>query len=98
MSAGWVIGFGVGTAVVLLVVVLLLLMIVGVRAAAIKAEAILAALHAARDNTQGLWQLEKTNTEVARILRAATISRLALAGTDEPSDGEDWASDVVELP
>lgn len=96
MSAGWIIGFAVGTAVVVVVVVLLLLMIVGVRAAAIKAEAILAALHAARDNTQGLWQLERTNAEVSRILRAATVSRLALDGTDEPS--EDWDSDVLELP
>lgn len=88
MSAGWIIGFSVGAAVVVIVVVLLTMMIVGMRAAAIKAEAILAALHAARDNTQGLWELERTNTAITRILAAATTARVALADEGEPSD--DW--------
>lgn len=79
MSAGWTIGFALGAAVVLVVVVLLLLMIAGVRAAALKAEAILAALHAARDNTQGLWEIERTNVTTGRILAAAIAAREALA-------------------
>ncbi|HVM00966.1 MAG TPA: hypothetical protein VM324_16875 [Egibacteraceae bacterium] len=79
MSTGWVIGFGVGAAVVVVVVVLLLLMIAGMRAAAIRAESILAALHAARDNTQGLWEIERINTLTTRILVAATTARQALA-------------------
>lgn len=83
MSAGWVIGFAVGAAVVVVVVVLLALMIVGVRAAAIKAEGILAALHAARDNTQGLWELERTNAAITRILAAAIAARQALASRGE---------------
>lgn len=78
MSAGWTIGFVVGAAVVLVVVVLLLLMIAGVRAAAVKAEAILAALHAARDNTQGLWQVEQTNLATTRVLAATMRARSAL--------------------
>lgn len=92
MSAGWIIGFTLGAAVVLVVVALLLMMIVGGRAAAIKAEAILAALYAARDNTQGLWELERTNVTVSRILAAATTARLALGGRDEPAHGSVEAS------
>lgn len=79
MSAGWIIGFGVGTAVVVVVVVLLLLMISGIRAAALKAESILSALHAARDHTQGLWQVEQTKSDTTRILVAAVAAREALA-------------------
>lgn len=92
MSAGWIIGFTVGAAVVVVVVALLTLMIVGVRAAAIKAEAILDALYAARDNTQGLWEIERTNDAVTRILVAATITREALARQAAPDD------DTAELP
>lgn len=79
MSTGWAIGFGVGATVVVVVVVLLLLMIAGMRAAAIRAEAILSALHAARDNTQGLWEIERANAAVTRMLIAATTAREALA-------------------
>lgn len=96
MSAGWVIGFTVGTAVVVVVVVLLALMIVGMRAAAIKAEAILAALYAARDNTQGLWEIEKTNTAVTRILLAATTARQALAGEPQGTGDRDESEERVD--
>lgn len=87
MSAGWIIGFGVGAAVVVVVVVLLLLMISGIRAAALKAESILAALHAARDHTQGLWQTQKTKSEAIRILVAAIAAREALAARAGGSKG-----------
>lgn len=79
MTSGWIIGFGVGAAVVIVVVALLLLMISGIRAAALKAESILAALHAARDHTQGLWQVQQTKGEATRILVAAIAAREALA-------------------
>lgn len=78
MSASWVIGFSVGAVVVLLVVVLLLLMIVNAARAAAKAEAILAALEEARDNTEGLWLVDETNRAVERINDAATAARLHL--------------------
>lgn len=78
--SGWVIGFAVGAAVVVVVVVLLLGMIVGARRAAAKAEAILAALHEARDNTLPLWQLVDTNATATRIVEAATAAREALEG------------------
>lgn len=77
--SGWLIGFAVGGAVVLVVVALLLLMIVGARNVAVKAEAILAALLEARDNTAALWLLSDTNDAVDRILEAATQAREALS-------------------
>jgi hypothetical protein len=75
---GWVLGFIIGGVVALAVVILLLLMIRGARRVLGKAEAILAALHAARDNTAGLWELPTTNAAVGRIVEAATDARVAL--------------------
>jgi hypothetical protein len=75
---GWVLGFIIGGVVALAVVILLLLMIRGAKRVLGKAEAILAALHAARDNTAGLWELPTTNAAVGRIVEAATDARVAL--------------------
>jgi hypothetical protein len=75
---GWVIGFAIGGVVAVVVVVLLLLLIRGARRVLGKAEAILAALHAARDNTAGLWELPTTNATVTRITTAAGDARGAL--------------------
>ncbi len=75
---GWVIGFAIGGVVALVVVVLLLLMIRGARRVLGKAEAILVALQAARDHTDGLWELPTTNATVGRIVDAATDARVAL--------------------
>jgi hypothetical protein len=80
MSAGWIIGFAIGALVVVVVVLLLTLMILGARAAASKAEAILVALGEARDNTQGLWQLRDTNATAARIVDGAVAARESLEG------------------
>ncbi|CAN5202159.1 hypothetical protein BH20ACT3_BH20ACT3_02660 [soil metagenome] len=79
MNSGWVIGLGVGTLIVVVVVVLLLLMIRGATRAAEKAEAILAALHDARDNTEGMWRLDTTNRTAGRIVEAAAKARRHLA-------------------
>jgi hypothetical protein len=75
---GWVLGFIIGGVVALAVVVLLLLLIRGAKRVLGKAEAILAALYAARDNTAGLWELPETNATVGRIVTAATDARVAL--------------------
>lgn len=75
---GWVLGFAIGGVVVVAVVVLLLLMIRGARRVLAKAEAILSALHAARDNTAGLWELPDTNQTLERIVGAASAARGAL--------------------
>ncbi len=77
---GWTIGFTLGALVVIVVVVLLLLLIAGARRAAAKAEAILAALVEARDNTQGLWAVAGTNVAAGRIVAAAGAARKALSG------------------
>ena len=76
---GWVLGWLIGAAVVVVVVALLLLMIVAASKTAAKAEAILAALGDARDNTAGLWQLDVTNQVAGRIVEAATAAREHLA-------------------
>lgn len=80
---GWVVGYIVGALVVAAVVVLLLLMIAGARRTAEKAEAVLAALHDARDGTQALWELGVTAQTAERIVTAAAAARLALAGGSE---------------
>ncbi len=78
--SGWAIGFGVGGLVAVVVVVLLVAMILGARRVAGRAEAILAALFEARDNTRGLWHVTDTNSAAFRIVAAAARAREALAG------------------
>lgn len=82
MTAGWAIGFSVGTAVVVVVVVLLLAMIVGARRVAGKAEDVLAALVDARANTLGLWDVATTNATAERVVEAAAAARRVLAGEE----------------
>ena len=75
---GWILGYVIGAVVVVVVVALLLLMIVGARRTAEKAEAVLAALHAVRDGTAGLWQLGDTVSTAQRIVTAASEARTSL--------------------
>lgn len=77
---GWVIGYSVGVVVVLLVVALLLLMIKGAKTAADQAEAVVAALESARDNSEGLWDVGAASDCVQRITRAGAAARGALQG------------------
>lgn len=79
MSTGWVIGYLVGGLLVLVVVVLLLLMIRGAHRASLKAEAILAALEEARDNTEPLWAVNDVNDAIERITDDAAAVRQHLA-------------------
>ena len=60
-------------------VVLLLLMIRGAGRAAVKAEAILAALEESRDNTAPLWAVHDVNEAVERITDGAAAVRTHLA-------------------
>lgn len=80
---GWVVGYAIGVTIVLVVVVLLLLLIIGAHQIAGKAEEILAALHDARANTEGLWAVGDTNTTANRIVAAATKARGALEAKGE---------------
>lgn len=75
---GWILGILIGAVVVVVVVVVLLLLIRGARRTAEKAEAILAALHDARDGTAGLWQLNDTVKTAERIAEAAADARRSL--------------------
>ena len=79
MSTGWVIGYVVGGVLILAVVVLLLLMIRGAHRAAVKAEAILAALEESRDNTAPLWAVNDVNAAIERITAGAGAVREHLA-------------------
>ncbi len=72
---GWLLGYLIGLVVVLVVVSVLLLMIAGARRTAGQAEAVLAALHDARDGTEPLWQLAGTVATAERIVAAATAAR-----------------------
>ena len=75
---GWILGIAIGAVVVLVVVAVLLLMIRGARQTAEKAEAIVGALRAARDGTEGLWQLGATVKTAERIVAAAADARQSL--------------------
>lgn len=85
MSTGWIVGYVIGVALVLIVVVLLLLMIRWAHRAAIKAEAILAALHEGRDNTAPLWAVNDVNVAIERITYGAAAVREHLASKGAPS-------------
>ena len=82
MSTGWVIGYLIGGVLILAVVVLLLLMIRGAHGAAVKAEAILAALEESRDNTAPLWAVNDVNSAIERITAGAGTVREHLASKD----------------
>lgn len=75
---GWIIGYLVGAVVVLVVVAALLLMIRGARRTAARAEAVLAALHDARDGTAALWKVHDTVRTADRIVAAAADARHSL--------------------
>lgn len=77
---GWLIGFAIGAVVVVIVVVLLLTLITLAKRIGGRADAILAALHAARDNTTGLTSLTETNRIVERINTGATSARDVMEG------------------
>ncbi|MDQ6650421.1 MAG: hypothetical protein M3Z02_09940 [Actinomycetota bacterium] len=77
---GWLLGYLIGGLVVVVVVVVLLLMIVGARRTAERAEAVLAALHDARDGTAALWEVQATVSTAERIVAAAAAARGALSG------------------
>lgn len=80
MSTGWIIGYAIAGALVLVVVVLLLLLIRGASRAVTKAEAVVAALEASRDNTAPLWAVNDVNNAIERITDGAAAVRNHLAG------------------
>lgn len=81
---GWHLGIAIGAVVVLVVVVVLLLLIAGARRVAEKAEAVVAALHDARDGTAALWQLGTTVKTAERIAESAADARRSLSSGGQP--------------
>jgi len=79
MTTGWVVGFLLAAVVVVLVVILLLLCIRWAHRAALKAEAILQALHESRENTEALWAVNELNAAVREITDHAGAIRSHLA-------------------
>jgi len=76
---GWILGYIIGAAVVVVVVGVLSTMIVLARRTTQKAGAIVTALHDARDGTAALWQMETTVLTTERIVHAAAEARESLA-------------------
>lgn len=74
----WFIGYAVGIGVVAIVVLLLVVLITQAKRIATKAESIVGALEAARENTAPLWEVQRTNQTIRRITDGAGAARLAL--------------------
>ena len=81
VTSGWIVGWAIGLAVVALVVLLLVLLTRSASRAATKAEAIVAAFNDARDNTEGLWNVDTTNRTIVDITSSARDAREYLEST-----------------
>lgn len=68
-TAWWVIGWLIGVAVVVVAALLLLVIIALARRVVRQAEAIVEALDGARENTDALFDVTKTNLAIDRITR-----------------------------
>lgn len=80
MTTGWLIGYAIGAAVVLVVVALLLVLIAEARKIGDQAIEIRRALEDARANTLSLWEVERTNQLVEGITAKLAAARRALGG------------------
>lgn len=77
---GWLIGYIIGVAVVLVVAVLAITLILQARKIGNQAGLILEALIEARGNTQGLWEVDKVNRSLESVHLSARTARAVLAG------------------
>lgn len=80
MLTGWVIGYAIGVLVVVIVVVLATILILQARKIAAQAAGAVEALERARDNTQGLWEVDTVNRSLENVRTAARTARIALTG------------------
>lgn len=80
LSGWWIFGWVVGAVVVAIAAALLLTIIALGRRIVRQADDITAALDGARANTDGLWEVKKTNLAVDRITRGLAAAREALGG------------------
>lgn len=80
MSTGWLIGYIIGAAVVVIVAVLAIILIVQARKIGKQAADILNALERSRDNTAGLWDVDTVNRSLESVRQSARTARLTLTG------------------
>lgn len=78
MTNGWVVGYVIGVAVVLVVAALAITLIVQARKIGDQAEDILDALERSRDNTSPLWAVDTVNRSLRHIRDAAVTARSVL--------------------
>jgi hypothetical protein len=78
VSAWWLIGWMIGVVVVVLAATLLLTIIGLGRRIVRQADEITAALDGARENTDALYEVKKTNLAIDRITRGLAAARKAL--------------------
>jgi hypothetical protein len=81
---GWIVGYIIGGAVVVVVVLTLLALIAYARRTAEKAEEIAAQLRVARDRSDALSEIDTTVRTVARITTASSMARMALVEGRRP--------------
>ncbi len=77
---GWIVGYAVGTVVVLLVAVLVLWIILTVRRIRAVADDITRSLVDAQERTEVLWAVASTKATVEEITGMAAKARAALGG------------------
>ena len=75
IGVGWIIGWSVGVVVILIAAVLLLAIIALGRRIVGQADAITTALDGARSNTDGLFDVKRTNLAIDRITRGLRVVR-----------------------
>lgn len=78
LSGWWTFGWVIGAVVVATAAVLLLVAIGLVRRITGQIEAVTAALDGARANTDGLWEVKRTNAAIQRITRGLAAAREAV--------------------
>lgn len=80
MPTDWVIGYIIGLVVVVIVVVMATILILQARRIAFQAADILVALDEARENTNGLWEVDAVNRSLENTREAARTARGVLGG------------------
>jgi hypothetical protein len=86
IASGWWIGWAIGLLVVLLAASLLLAIIALARRITRQADDITRALDGARANTDGLFDVTRTNLAVDRITRGLAAVRTGGDGAGRPED------------
>lgn len=79
LSGWWTFGWVLAAVVVAIAAVLLLVAIALTRRITGQIEAVTAALDGARANTDGLWEVKRTNVAIQRITRGLAAAREAVS-------------------